>query len=191
MVIEKWVEADVEKNRNGRFIRPLICERGKHMKKPIDILDRVFDWCFRNHPNGYKKMYPIYMHYRELALYGIFGLGTFIISIWTYALFTETFGWAILVGNALSWIFATAFAFYTNRKFVFISHAKGVKAFLLQLWSFSVGRMITLGIEEAMLYTFVVQLDLPNMPVKVCSQFIVIALNYVFSKLIVFRKRKK
>ena len=53
------------------------------------------------------------------------------------------------------------------------------------------GRMITLGIEEAMLYTFVVQLDLPNMPVKVCSQFIVIALNYVFSKLIVFRKRKK
>ena len=95
-----------------------------------------------------------------------------------------------MIANALSWVFATIFAFVTNRRYVFVSHAKGIVAFLIQMWSFSTGRLITLFIEEWMLYFFIGRLDLPNMPVKLCSQFIVIALNYMFSKLIVFRKHK-
>ena len=161
------------------------------MKRPYDMLDSTFEWCFKNHPNARAKMYPIYRKNRELACYGIFGIGTFLISIFTYALLTENFSWNILVSNALSWVFATAFAFVTNRRYVFVSHAKGLKAFLLQAWSFSAGRLFTLAIEEWMLYFFIGKLDLPNMPVKFCSQFIVIALNYLFSKLIVFRKHKE
>lgn len=159
------------------------------MMSPGDWLDRVFDFFFLKHPRGYKKMHPIYLKYKELALYGIFGIGTVLISILSYALFTEAFGWNILLSNALSWVFATSFAFYTNRKYVFVSHAKGVFAFFMQLWGFSFGRLVTLGIEEWMLFMFVQRMKLPNMPVKSCSQVVVIALNYVFSKLIVFRKQ--
>jgi putative flippase GtrA len=93
-----------------------------------------------------------------------------------------------MISNAISWIFATYFAFVTNRRFVFTKHVKGIYAFFRQLVGFSAGRLITLGIEEAMLYFFIGCLKWPNMPVKFMSQFIVIALNYVFSKLIVFRK---
>ena len=159
------------------------------MKTPYELLDAIFERGFRNHPVGRKKMYPVYLRFRELMCYGIFGLFTFLISIFTYALFTEKFGWNVLVANALSWIFATAFAFITNRRYVFVSHASGFKEFSKQLWSFSAGRLATLGIEEVMLYVFITKLGLPNMLIKFCSQFIVIALNYVFSKLIVFRKK--
>jgi putative flippase GtrA len=53
----------------------------------------------------------------------------------------------------------------------------------------SIGRLVTLAIEEGMLYVFIEQMQLPNMTVKCCSQFIVVALNYVFSKLIIFRNQ--
>ncbi|MDD6148826.1 MAG: hypothetical protein PUB40_07910 [Lachnospiraceae bacterium] len=46
-----------------------------------------------------------------------------------------------------------------------------------------------MAIEEGMLYVFIEQMKLPNMTVKCCSQFIVVALNYVFSKLIIFRNQ--
>ncbi|MFN2939263.1 GtrA family protein [Lachnospiraceae bacterium YH-ros2226] len=159
-----------------------------HLKDPNDLLDQFIAWAFRNHPNGRAKVMPLYAKYKQLMMYGIFGLWTFIISIGTYALFTEGFGWNIILSNAISWVFATYFAFATNRRYVFVAHVKGIYAFVHQLIGFSAGRLITLGIEEAMLYFFIGRLRWPNMPVKFMSQFIVIALNYVFSKLIVFRK---
>ncbi|MBQ2467605.1 MAG: hypothetical protein II506_07550, partial [Lachnospiraceae bacterium] len=51
------------------------------------------------------------------------------------------------------------------------------------------GRFITLVIEEEMLHVLVLQQGLPNMPIKLLSQIIVIVLNYLISKLLVFRKR--
>ena len=162
----------------------------RKLRDPNDVMDTVFEWCFRNHPNGRKKALPIYRRRKQLFMYGIFGLGTYIISIGSYALFTEAWNWDILVANVLSWIFATAFAFYTNRKWVFVNHQKGMFAFVRQLSGFGGGRLITLVIEEWMLFFFVWQLDLPNMIVKFFSQIIVVALNYVFSKLIVFKKKE-
>ncbi len=133
---------------------------------------------------------PFYNRYKEMLLYVFFGCGTFLISVLTYALFTEIFFWDILFANAVAWIFATLFAFFTNRTWVFASHAVGVKAFLLQIGSFSLGRFLTLLIEEWMLFFFVGQLGLSNMFIKLIAQIVVIILNYVLSKLIVFRKRR-
>ena len=137
-----------------------------------------------------ERFRPFYHHYKEMILYVFFGCGTFLISVLTYALFTELFCWDILFSNAISWIFATLFAFYTNRTWVFSSHAVGVVAFFLQLGSFSLGRFLTLLMEEWMLYFFVGQLGLSNMFIKLIAQIVVIILNYVLSKLIVFRKRR-
>lgn len=161
------------------------------LKDPNDLLDEIIEKIFRNHPNGRKKVMPLYRKYKQLMMYGIFGFWTFLISIISYAVFTESFGWNILIANAFSWVLATYFAFYTNRKWVFVSHVTGVYAFFQQLMSFSAGRLVTLGIEEWMLGFFIGILHWANMPVKFMSQFIVVALNYVFSNLIVFRKKSK
>lgn len=158
------------------------------MRGKNDFADRIMEKIYAKHPKS-KVVEPYYLKYKELMLYGLFGLGTFLIAVLGYAFLTEILLWNILFANAFAWIFATLFAFFTNRRWVFASHAKGIKAFFLQLGSFTFGRTITLAIEEWMLYFFVGVLEWPNMTVKFCSQFIVIALNYVVSKLIVFRKR--
>ncbi|MDD5956865.1 MAG: GtrA family protein [Lachnospiraceae bacterium] len=157
------------------------------MKKPADWLDSVFNYFFTRHPKS-RKVEPLYRKYKELMLYGMFGLGTFIISLFTYWLFTEPLHWNILLGNALSWVFATAFAFFTNRRYVFYNHTSGVFAFFYQLGTFCAGRIITLVIEELMLGIFIGICHFPNMLIKFIAQFVVITLNYVFSKIFVFKK---
>lgn len=154
------------------------------MRKKQDVFDRLmsyrcFDW-FR----------PYYVRYKEFWLYALFGLGTVLISVGMYALLTERLQMGILIANAISWIFATLFAFLTNRTWVFTSHVRGVRAFFVQLGSFFCGRFITLVIEEWMLFFFIGVMAFPNMTVKFISQAVVILLNYLVSKWIVFRRKK-
>ncbi len=153
-----------------------------------DFMDRIFNAVFRKY-RGTRVIIPLYYRMKELMMYGLFGLGTFIVALTTYALFTETLAWPIALGNAASWVFSTLFAFLTNRRWVFPKHRKGFFAFLMQLWSFTGARFLTLIIEEVMLIVLVEILNFPNMTVKLLAQFIVVTLNYVFSKLIVFRKK--
>lgn len=149
-----------------------------------DIFDRIVS------VSWLRWFQPLYNRYRELWLYALFGLGTVIINLSVYSIFTEGMKVGILISNAIAWVFATLFAFFTNRRWVFISHARGWKAFLLQLGSFCFGRAITLFIEEWALFFFIGILKFPNMLVKTIALVVVIALNYLVSKLIVFRKRK-
>ena len=155
------------------------------MRNNDDCFDRFVRWITKYR---YMKWFaPVYARFKEMLLYALFGLGTVIISIGSYSWLTETMGMHILQANAISWIGATLFAFFTNRKWVFTSHKQGVLAFFQQLGSFSFGRALTLLLEEWMLYYFVGVLEMPNMGVKWVAQFVVIATNYVISKLIVFR----
>ena len=152
-----------------------------------DNFDRAATWLTKFHILRWFK--PLYVRHKEFLLYGLFGIGTILVSVSTYMLMTEVFGWNILIANAISWIFATTFAFVTNRIWVFTRHPKGIWAFLIQFTGFYFGRVLTLVLEEWILYYFVGVLELPNFPVKLVAQAAVIAGNYVFSKLIVFRKR--
>lgn len=159
----------------------------KPYEKPFpenDVFDKIVNWAVKY--RTMKWFIPIYARFKEFLLYALMGLGTVLIAIWTYSLFTETLGWHVLYGNALSWVFATLFAFLTNRKWVFTTHETGVKAFFQQMGSFAFGRFLTLLIEEWILYFFVAKLGFPNMAVKWAAQVIVISANYVFGKFFVF-----
>lgn len=149
-----------------------------------DIFDRIVSvpWL--------KWFRPLFYRYREMWLYALFGTGTFLINFFVYSLYTEIINLSILVANAFAWLFATMFAFYTNRRWVFVSHATGVRAFFLQLGSFCTGRFLTLVIEEIMLYYLIEVQQLPNMLIKLFSQIVVIVLNFFISKWIVFRRKK-
>ena len=149
-----------------------------------DIFDRIVS------VSWLRWFRPIYYRYREMWLYALFGLGTVLINLFVYSLFTEAIDLGVLVANAIAWIFATLFAFYTNRRWVFIYHPTGVYAFFVQLGGFGMGRLFTLGIEECMLFFCIEVYHMPNMIVKFFAQIVVIALNYLISKLFVFRRKR-
>ena len=126
---------------------------------------------------------------KELISYLFFGGLTFFVSIGTYGFFNQILGMNELLANVISWICAVAFAYVTNRLWVFASKARGFKQIFRELLSFFGGRVVTLLIEEGILLVFITGLGFDSMLVKIVAQIIVILLNYVISKLFVFSNK--
>ena len=124
--------------------------------------------------------------HRELVVYLICGFLTFVVSMVVYALLSEIFRINVLVANIITWIIAVYFAFSVNRKFVFKSNGN----FTSELIQFYLGRVVTLVVEQAMLYIFIIRLMFNNMAIKSIVQVVIIILNYIISKFIVFKKEK-
>jgi hypothetical protein len=124
--------------------------------------------------------------HRELVVYLICGFLTFVVSMVVYALLSEVFRINVLVANIITWIIAVYFAFSVNRKFVFKSNGN----FTSELIQFYLGRVVTLVVEQAMLYIFIIRLMFNNMAIKSIAQVVIIILNYIISKFIVFKKEK-
>ena len=138
---------------------------------------------------GLRLLEPFYKKHKSVLLYLFFGGLTTVISIAVFWLFRGPLGLDALVANVISWLAAVLFAFLTNRVWVFASPTKTAGEFLRQMGSFYGGRVATLLIEEAILAVFITWLGLPDMPVKIAAQVVVIVLNYFISKLFVFKKR--
>lgn len=129
---------------------------------------------------------PFYKKYKEILLYLFFGGLAFILSIVTYAFLNITLQINELIANVISWIIVVAFAFFTNRIWVFDAPTKNAVDFFKQLLSFFGGRIMTLLVEEIILGVFISWLQFPSMIIKVIAQVVVIILNYIISKLMVF-----
>lgn len=110
-------------------------------------------------------------------------------SISSYAVFNIRMGWDALTANIASWILAVAFAYVTNRIWVFESSADSKRGIAREVVSFVSGRIVTLVTEELILLVFVTALEMNSILVKIVAQVVVIALNYVFSKLVVFKPK--
>ncbi len=136
-----------------------------------------------------RRLYPFYEKHKEILLYLFFGLCAFIISTGSFSILNVIFGVNELIANVISWILAVLFAFFTNRSWVFRSRTNTAGAFGKQLASFIGARIVTLIIEEAIIFIFITRMGLNSVVVKVVAQIVVIVLNYVFSKWFVFRKR--
>ena len=138
-----------------------------------------------------EKITHIYNRYREPVLYIIFGGLTTVLSVAVYAAFTELFSWDELLANVISWIIAVMFAFITNRIWVFHSEEKGIIPVIRQMMAFGSGRVATLIIEELILWVFVKQLAFNGLVIKIVAQVLVIVLNYVISKIWIFKKKSE
>lgn len=130
---------------------------------------------------------PFYKKNKEMLLYLFFGGLSFIVSVATYALFNVPMKMDALIANVLSWIITVMFAFLTNRVWVFASPTDNIKDFMKQMLSFYSGRIITLVIEETILLVFINMLGFGSLLVKIVAQVVVILLNYVISKLFIFK----
>ena len=127
--------------------------------------------------------------YREQLLYLVFGFLAFLVSMGTFALADRVLMMPTLVANVFSWVITVAFAYITNRTWVFESKATGLKPIVREVLSFAAGRLLTFGVEELMLFVGVTLLAFDSILVKLIAQVMVIILNYVISKFVVFRRR--
>lgn len=138
------------------------------------------------------KIKYLYKKYNEIIMYLIIGGLTTLINILAYFLVTHAFlnpkdKLELQIAEVIAWIIAVIFAYYTNKKYVFkVKRNKTLKEAL----SFFSSRIVTLLIEMVIMYIFVSLLNFDDKIIKIIAQIIVIILNYVFSKFIVFKKEK-
>ena len=92
-----------------------------------------------------------------------------------------------LAVNTAAWVLAVLYAYFTNRAYVFSSTVRGA-AMLREAVLFAAARLFSLGAESVLLWLGIGRLGWPSLPVKVASAVIVVILNYVLSKRIVFRR---
>lgn len=149
------------------------------MENRPDVFDRIVALPV------FSSVAPFYKKHKSVLLYLLFGGLTTLVSIGIFALCLPVMD--VLVANILSWVGAVSFAYATNRTWVFSSKEKGI-GILGEAGAFFGGRIVTLALEEAILYVFISLLFLSPLPVKILAQVIVLILNYGISKLFVFKK---
>ena len=137
----------------------------------------------------------MYTKYKELILYGIYGVLTTLVTWASYALFVNL-GMELNLGNILSWICGVTFAFVTNKWFVFESRSLKTTKVLKEL-SLFVGARIFTGVIAWVLFPILLWLGMDQMLfgtegflAKIVVSVIEIVLNWVLSKYMVFRKKK-
>jgi len=121
---------------------------------------------------------------RELILYVVFGAFTFFVNLISYFFFANMLGINYLVSNAIAWFLSVLFAYITNRIWVFESKSPNI---LKEMSLFFGGRIFSGVVDMLLMYTFIDLLIFDSSISKIIVQIIVIILNYIFSKLIVFK----
>ena len=102
---------------------------------------------------------------KETILYVVFGVLTTLVNFVAFKLFTMVFDKLISsqlgvhISNVLAWIFAVAFAYVTNKLFVFESKSWEGKVLAKEIPSFVAARLFSLGVEELGLIIFVMSFD--------------------------------
>lgn len=128
----------------------------------------------------------IYEQYREVISYLFFGGLTFIVSMVSYAVFLKLLHDNALIANVFSWIFAVLFAYITNRIWVFQSENHGLPMIIKEMVSFFGGRIVTLIMEEVVLWIGISLFGMNAIAIKVIAQVLVVIGNYFISKFFVF-----
>ena len=134
------------------------------------------------------KISEIYIKYKEFILYIVFGILTTVVSISSYYVCSEILNIHYLVSNIISWVLAVIFAYFTNRVWVFESKSKNTSDILKEMFTFVNCRLLSGVIDMATMFVLVGAMHINDMYAKIFTQFIVVILNYVLSKLIVFKK---
>ena len=164
-----------------------------------------------------KKLTQLYHKHKELVLYIVFGALTTLVNYIVYSAFyfllRSGLGEdnAVLAANVAAWVAAVAFAYVTNKLFVFEQKSWAAPVIRRELPSFLSARLFSLVMEEILLLLLIKTwkggilawleslLNLPrediatwyDICVKLPTQAMVLVLNYFFSKFVVFRKKKE
>lgn len=143
-------------------------------------------------------MLKLLKKYKSAILYVVFGGMTTVIDWSVSFLLYHFWGDAIdaaplllHLANCIAWVAAVAFAYVTNRIWVFESKRRGFLPIVAEIAAFAGGRVLTLLLQEVIMGVFCTWLGFDEYLFKVIAAVLVIILNYFISKLLVFRKTRR
>ena len=144
------------------------------------------------------------LKYKELISYVFFGALTTLVNFVTFWVMESVIlrgENAYLVNNIVAWFASVSFAYVTNKLFVFNSKSKEIKEVAKEVAEFFSARVLSFLVEEAGLWLLIDALILGrfsymlfgfevtgNIIAKIILSVIVVILNYIFSKLWIFKK---
>lgn len=131
-----------------------------------------------------------YYKHESVMLYLIVGAMTTVVSLITQYVPTF-FGLPTAVNTTISWICAVTFAFFTNKVWVFKDEAREKSDWINQALSFYAARLVTYFAELGFMILTVDVLSQNEYIMKLIAQIFVLIVNYLFSKLLIFRKKPK
>ncbi len=142
------------------------------------------------------KLKELFIKYKEIIMYLIFGVSTTLVNWVVYAPLVNFLNVNTTVANGIAWFVAVLYAYITNKLFVFESRSWKASVLVKEILSFF-GARIASGVFEIFLPETLINLGLNQTffnieggVSKIVVSVLVIVLNYIFSKLFVFRKKK-
>ncbi len=129
-----------------------------------------------------------YQRYREVILYLFFGAGTTLVNIIVYYFCGHGFDLSISLSTIIAWVLSVIFAYITNKIWVFNSDRRKLKDILIEFTRFVGCRLTTGLIDLVIMVVFCTWLGFNDLVIKIMSNVLVIIMNYIFSKLIIFRR---
>lgn len=134
----------------------------------------------------------LYLEYKEIINYLIFGVLSTAVNFASYFIFAKLFHIDEVVSSGLSWFCAVLFAYITNKIFVFESKTKTVKEFIKEMISFFACRVLSGILCDVGTFALMVKvLNINDIIAKIVTQIMVVILNYVLSKLVIFKKKSE
>ena len=139
-----------------------------------------------------EKIKEQYFKYKEIINYLVCGGLATVVNFVTYFIVARLIGIDKVLSSGISWFFSVLFAYITNKLFVFESKTDGIKAILIEMGSFFLARIVSGILCDVGTFALMVNVfNINDLFAKVVTQIMVVIVNYVFSKLIIFRKKNK
>ena len=134
-----------------------------------------------------KTLKGLYLNYKEIVNYLVFGVLATVVNFVSYYIFARIFKIDEVLSSGLSWFTSVLFAYITNKLFVFETKKDLIKEcisfFLARVAS---GILCDVGTFALMIRVF----NINDIIAKIVTQVMVVIVNYIFSKFIIFKKQK-
>ena len=133
----------------------------------------------------------LYKKHKDILMYILFGVATTAVNIITYWMLAHLFAMGTMVSTFIAWAVAVLFAYVTNRKWVFHSEATRRPELVKEISSFYVCRIATGMIDWLCMFIAVDMMHFNDVLIKTLANVLVIVLNFIASKLIIFKHIKE
>lgn len=134
-------------------------------------------------------MNQLFKKCQQPILYLFFGVCTTAVNIITYYISAHILSISVILSTCLAWVISVLFAYITNKWWVFESKCLRLKAVIQEFLSFTGCRLFTGACDLLIMFIFVDCLGVNDLFVKIASNVLVVILNYIFSKLIIFKRK--
>lgn len=159
------------------------------------MLEALLQFALKLMPKPIKKLFYRYESGLRYCYYGawttLLSIITKLVGEWLFSLGGYTMEMDIpnMVNTTVSWIICATFAFVVNKKYVFMSKTETKTALLREMGSFYGARLVSFFMELGIMWLTVTRFYWNFALMTVLVQVIILVSNYVFSKLVVFRKK--